>query len=176
MTKSFIMAFRLKICTFLTEVLNEWIVAIWAYWYLNFIFSFLDTCFETGANYLEHDILTRENVKSAKDCQSECITNVGCNAWTLKKSVNKCFLKYSVDKVTKGDSDFTSGPKYCEGKLLKNTQTIIVITLGFRLWYYERKILQNESVWQESIFGKRWCDRRTGWKSFSFSKVKTIIW
>ena len=58
------------------------------------------------------------DIEKTEDCYSECGKKYACNFWTHDKSTKKCLLKYTLTETQLGNSNMTSGPKTCNGKLI----------------------------------------------------------
>ena len=84
---------------------------------LDIFYCMLGSCFKEGVDYAGHNIKWFQ-VKSADNCQSACVAEAGCNAWTFVKSTGRCYLKYTIEKIRYGNANLISGPKWCESKCI----------------------------------------------------------
>ena len=82
--------------------------------------SFVTECFEDETEYIGRDIAgINLETETPEKCQTECIKEETCNAWTFDWDGTLCKLKYAVAEKGTANPSTISGPKFCFGKCKK---------------------------------------------------------
>ena len=81
---------------------------------------------ENDINYTGNDIenAMRGNVNSYQECAQVCALTTGCEVWTYKPSLKKCWPKISVTGRNSWQGAI-SGPKSCAGKNLSPISSFV---------------------------------------------------
>ena len=73
-------------------------------------------CFEKDTDYFAKGVKKIDDVKTARDCQSECQKEAKCEFWLWYED-KKCRLrKNKRNKRDKVKAGYITGPRVCPGK------------------------------------------------------------